>query len=97
MALTKCQECGKTISVSAIQCPDCGAPARIAIPRGPHANVSRMKEVGLAMVMVGIIAFFIGAVGDQEEEWTHGVVAIGLVLVLFGILVFALSGARKSG
>lgn len=49
------------------------------------------------MVMVGIIAFFIGAVGDQEEEWTHGVVAIGLVLVLFGILVFALSGARKSG
>jgi hypothetical protein len=52
MALTKCRECGHTISDQAMLCPSCGAKKMDAIG---VPSPGGMKVLGFFLILIGLI------------------------------------------
>jgi hypothetical protein len=70
MALTKCEECGQTISTQAYTCPHCGAPLHAAPPQIPPTVIVQQapeKKKGMGFVggclLVIFIFIIIGVIG----------------------------------
>lgn len=60
MALTRCKDCNKDVSLEADSCPHCGAPRK---PKQP-----RFSSYIVAIALFVVLIFFLGLIGNSSTS-----------------------------
>ena len=91
--MTFCHGCSKTLHITAVACPQCGAPQRQGRASPPNTQLPPEKS----KVTAGILALLLGGIGIHKfytGAWGWGIVYIVLCLTYIPALVALVEGIR---
>ncbi len=92
--MTLCHGCSKPLHISAVTCPQCGAPQQqhaSAAETSPHSPAEKSK------ITAGVLALLLGGIGIHKfytGAWGWGIVYIVLCLTYIPALVALIEGIR---
>ncbi len=102
MALINCPECGKKVSDSAVQCPECAYPINTTQnqihSKKPTQTIEQtgkkwkgMQLIGALLVIVGVV--MIVAMSGNPENTKYAGITILMPLIGLCLFIFARIGA----